>query len=62
MRKKIIKQAVEGTSPADQNWLDLVPLAQVEITSESEAYPIESALIPGGGPGWRAARPGTQAS
>jgi len=60
MRKKIIKQTGEGSSAADQNWLDLERLAQVELTSESEAYPIESALTPGSGPGWRAARPGAQ--
>ena len=60
MRKKTIKQAVEGSSPADQNWLDLARLAQVEITSESEAYPIEAALTPGTGPGWQAAQPGAQ--
>jgi hypothetical protein len=35
-------------------------LAQIEITSEDPAYPIESALTPGAGPGWRAAQPGQQ--
>ena len=60
MRKKIIEQTGKGTSAADQNWLDLADLAQVEITSESEAYPIESALTPGIGPGWQAAQPGAQ--
>ena len=60
MRKKLIKQTVESMSPSDQNWLDLARLAQVEITSENEAYPIESALIPGVGPGWHAAQPGAQ--
>ena len=60
MRKKIIEQTGEGSSPADQNWLDLARLAQVELTSESEAYPIESALTPGTGPGWWAAQPGAQ--
>ena len=60
MRKKIIEQTVEDSPPTDQNWLDLARLAQVEITSESEAYPLESALIPGTGPGWRAAQPGAQ--
>jgi hypothetical protein len=60
MRKKMIEQTVEGSPAADQNWLDLADLAQVEITSESEVYPIESALTPGTGPGWRAAQPGAQ--
>jgi len=35
-------------------------LAQVEVTSEAAAHPIESALIPGAGPGWRAEEPGQQ--
>jgi hypothetical protein len=60
MRKKIIHQTVEDTSPTGENWLDLERLAQVEMTSESEAHPIESALVPGTGPGWQAAQPGPQ--
>jgi len=40
--------------------LPLEDLAEVEITSEDAAHPIESALLPGGSPGWRAAGPGTQ--
>jgi hypothetical protein len=32
----------------------------VEITSEDPAFPIESALLPGTHPGWRAAHPGAQ--
>ncbi len=35
-------------------------MVQVEITSEDAGYPIESALIPGIGSGWRAAQPGEQ--
>ena len=60
MRKKTIDQISEGISLAGQKWLDLERLAQVEVTSESAAHPIESALIPDTGPGWRAARPGEQ--
>jgi hypothetical protein len=33
---------------------------EVELTSEDPAHPIESALRPRGGTGWRAAEPGTQ--
>jgi hypothetical protein len=52
----------DSTSPASQEgWLDLARLAQVELTSEDAAYPIESAVGPGLGPGWRAAQPGEQA-
>jgi len=40
--------------------LDLDRLAQVEITSEDGAHPIESALLPGRSSGWRATEPGEQ--
>jgi hypothetical protein len=40
--------------------LDLERLAEVEVTSESAEFPIESALCRRGGPGWRAAGPGEQ--
>jgi hypothetical protein len=60
MRKKIIAQVSKSVSPTDLNWLDVEHLAQVEITSESTGHPIESTLIPGTGPGWRAAQPGEQ--
>ena len=40
--------------------LDLQGLAQVELTSEDAAYPIEAALIPSTGSGWRAAQAGEQ--
>ena len=60
MRKRIIRQGAEEVSPAEQHWLDLERVAQVEITSEDPAYPIESALQPGAGSGWQAAGPGEQ--
>ncbi len=60
MRKRIINQGAEGTQAADRNWLDLESLAQVEVSSEDAAHPIESALLPNTGSGWRAARPGKQ--
>ena len=60
MRKQIINRSIENSSLADERWLDLERLAQVEVTSENPEYPIESALIPSTGSGWRAARPGEQ--
>ena len=60
MRKYIIGNGPRGVSATEQDWLDLELLAQVEITSEDTDYPIESALIPGTGLGWRAAQPGEQ--
>jgi hypothetical protein len=60
MRKQIINQQSPDTPPADRNWLDLEGLARIEITSEDSAHPVESALTPGAGSGWRAAEPGEQ--
>src|SRR5438046_7675804 len=60
MRKRIVNQEPQHVSPVDQGWLDLQGLAQVELTSEDAAYPIEAALIPSAGSGWRAAQAGEQ--
>ncbi len=45
MHKKIINPIQQQNEPPDQNWLNLEELAVVEITSEDDAYPIESALL-----------------
>ncbi len=60
MRKRIIGQDLGKVAAPEPNWIDLEPLAQVEVTSEDAGYPIESALISGMGPAWRAAQPGEQ--
>ena len=60
MRKRIIGSAGEGTPPAGEDWLNLEDLAEVEVTSEDPAHPVESALLLGGTSGWRAAGPGEQ--
>ncbi len=60
MRKRIINQDTQNVSPVDQSWIDLQRLAQVELTSEDAAHPIEAALMPGFGSGWRAAQAGEQ--
>jgi hypothetical protein len=60
MRKRIIGHGPGEVAAAEPGWMDLERLAQVEITSEDIDYPIESALIPGARPGWRAAQPGEQ--
>jgi hypothetical protein len=60
MRKRIIDQNPQNVSLFEQSWLDLQHLAQVELTSEEAAHPIEAALIPGVGSGWRAAQAGEQ--
>ena len=60
MRKRIIAPGPREVAAAEPGWMDLEHLAQVEITSEDVDHPIESALIPGTGSGWRAAQPGEQ--
>ena len=56
MRKRVIGQT---QSTAVSDWLPVERLAQVEVTSEDPAHPIESALVPDGR-GWRAAEAGQQ--
>ncbi len=60
MRKQIIGEKQEKTASAEQDWLNVEGLAEVEITSEDAAHPIESALLPGQNSGWRAAEAGKQ--
>ena len=59
MRKRIINPVQQETASLDLEWLNIEELAEVEITSEDTAHPIESALLPGRS-GWRAAGPGKQ--
>ena len=59
MRKRVIGTAPVEGEPSEHGWLDLEELAQVEVTSEDAAYPIDAALL-GEGAGWRAAQPGPQ--
>ena len=60
MLKRIIAQDARDLSPSNQHWLNVDALAQVEVTSEDPAHPIESGLLPGVETGWRAAHPGPQ--
>jgi hypothetical protein len=60
MRKRQITSTLQSTRPSDEAWLDLDHAALVEVTSEEDGYPIESALIGGDKRGWRAASKGTQ--
>lgn len=60
MRKRIIEQVRDEAATQDIEWLDLEALAEVEITSEDPAYPIEHALLPGQARGWAASKPGQQ--
>lgn len=60
MRKRIIDQVQKHSVIPEQEWLNVEGLAEVEITSEDAAHPIESALGLGQAAGWRAAGPGKQ--
>ena len=60
MRKRIINQTSQNRSSENQQWLNLENLAQVEVSSEDAAHPIESALIQDAGSGWRSGQPGEQ--
>jgi hypothetical protein len=60
MRKTLINQTTETATPSDLNYLDLEQLAQVEISSENQEHPIESALVDGSATGWQAACSGEQ--
>ena len=61
MRKRVLDPAPPPSDKPDgYQWLNLHELAEVEVTSEAEGYPVESAFNFGAGPGWRAASPGKQ--
>ena len=60
MRKRILNPAENTTAPDDLAWFSLDSLADVEVTSEDPAHPIESALLPNQTSGWRAKGPGKQ--
>src|ERR1051325_4018836 len=59
MRKKLISNPKSQAAQAD-HWLDLQEIAQVEVTSEADGYPVEGALLPQKERGWRAGTAGTQ--
>jgi hypothetical protein len=59
MRKRIITRQPQSPPP-EQGWIDLESIASVEVTSENDAFPIESALLQQDKGGWRAAEPGVQ--
>ncbi|MDH4083622.1 MAG: discoidin domain-containing protein [Nitrospira sp.] len=60
MRKRILDPVHKQVASDDPNWLDLDSLAEVEVTSEDPAHPIEAALLPNRTSGWRAGGLGEQ--
>ena len=59
MRKRILSPDLQDVLLPDEDWVNFEQVAQVEISSEDPAHPIEAALLPGGA-GWLAAGPGVQ--
>lgn len=59
MQKRLV-QPSRPDKAAEGAWLDLEDMAQVELTSEDAAHPIEGALLSTSESGWRAAEPGVQ--
>lgn len=60
MRKRIITPTAATIRSPREGWLDVERAARVEITSEDKEFPVDSAFLPGGTRGWRAAEPGAQ--
>ena len=62
MRKRLTTEISRSSppSPSPGDWLDLERLAQVEVSSEDDAHPIEAALLRPGDVGWRASTAGEQ--
>jgi hypothetical protein len=61
MRKRVLGSVpLRSSFPDGREWIKLQDLAEVEVTSEADGYPVESAFNFGAGPGWRAASPGKQ--
>ena len=60
MRKRLINPSAERLGTLPQGWLDLEHAAVVEVTSEDENFPVESAFGSEDAQGWRAAAPGHQ--
>jgi hypothetical protein len=58
MRKRI--KASGSGQLVPKNWMDLETVAEIELTSEDPAHPIEYALLPGLVRGWKAAESGKQ--
>ncbi len=60
MRKRQISPTPPKVPPPGQAWLDVDSAALVEVTSEENGFPIESALVEAENRGWRAGGPGIQ--
>jgi hypothetical protein len=60
VRKSQITRIPQNAPLPGETWLEVDCIASVEVSSEESDHPIESALLPEGKGGWRAANPGAQ--
>lgn len=60
MRKTIGESAGPSPAKADEGWLELENIAQVEVTSEDPAHPVELAFRSDAQSEWRAGSKGPQ--
>ena len=60
MRKRLITPTEENIRTRSVGWLGVERAAVVEVTSEENDQPVESAFVLGDAAGWRAAAPGSQ--
>jgi len=60
VRKSQITRIPQNAPLPGETWLEVDCIASVEVSSEESDHPIESALLPEGKRGWRAANPGMQ--
>src|ERR1019366_2251994 len=60
MRKRLITPTTETVRFRGEGWLDVERAAGVEVTSEDDDSPVESAFVSGEARGWRAAVAGSQ--
>lgn len=60
MRKRVVRPVAQRRKPLTDDWLPLEDLADVEVTSENMAHPVEAALLGGHSAGWRAETAGRQ--
>ena len=60
MRKRLITPPPETIRTLGGSGLDVEQAAIVEVTSEDQDFPVESAFVSGNSRGWRASAPGSQ--
>ncbi|MBV9083125.1 MAG: hypothetical protein JOZ62_10640 [Acidobacteriaceae bacterium] len=60
MRKRIVEPKSEPETSIHWPWLNLEEIADVEVTSEDSAHPVENVFLPNGAGGWKASTTGPQ--